>query len=71
MNPTQKPNRRDYLLSLARLGPAGRLEKAIELSEATRRMLRDAIAARFPELPAGERHRIYLERLAACRNKNY
>jgi hypothetical protein len=71
MNPTQKPYRGEYLRCLEQMGAEGRLLKAIELSDVTRRMLRDAIAARFPDATASEQHRIFLERLAQCRNKNY
>jgi hypothetical protein len=71
MTPALKPNREAYVESLRRLGPDGRLRVAIELTEATQRMLRDAIATRHPELPEAERHRIYLERLRQCRNRNY
>jgi hypothetical protein len=62
---------RQYLEALRRLGPEGRLRKALELSEMTRALFWAGLCRRFPNLSEAERKAIYLERLAKCHNRNY
>jgi hypothetical protein len=51
--------------------PAQRLAKAFELSEQSKRLFLAGLRARFPELNQQELHRLALERLAKCHNRNY
>ncbi len=58
-----RPNHRQYLESLAALGPAGRLQKALELSEQTRQIFRQGLRRRFPELSNAQLDELYRERI--------
>jgi hypothetical protein len=62
---------REFLLSLARMTPDQRLAKAFELSAMTKSDLKQALRARFPEKSDAELHKLFLERLERCRNRNY
>jgi hypothetical protein len=62
---------RDYLLSLARMTPEQRLDKAFELSALAKANLKQALLARFPDKSAAELHQLFLQRLERCRNRNY
>lgn len=66
-----RPNHRIYIETLRRLSPEQKLAKAFELSEMSRRLFRDGLRRRFPDLSDEEFHRLYLERLALCHNRNY
>lgn len=66
-----RPNHRRYLEVLASMSPAARLAKAFELSAESKRLFLVGLRARFPELNARELHRLALERLAKCHNRNY
>ena len=66
-----RPNHKIYLESLRRLSPEQKLSKAFELSEMSRRLFREGLRRRFPDLSEEELHRLYLERLALCHNRNY
>ena len=73
MSPVIKPqpNHANYLQSLARLGPQGRLAKAFELSAQAKTLFLEGLRRRYPELPAEELHRLALRQLAKCHNRNY
>ncbi|HSR67044.1 MAG TPA: hypothetical protein VLU25_03815 [Acidobacteriota bacterium] len=66
-----RPNHRIYIETLRKLTPEQRLAKAFELSEMSRRLFREGLRRRFPELSEEEFHRLYLERLELCHNRNY
>jgi len=51
--------------------PAQRLAKALELSAQARRLFEIGLRRRFPDLSEPEFHRLLLERLAKCHNRNY
>jgi len=71
MNPKPCPNRDLYLGVLRSMTPQQRLAKAFELSLSARRLFRDGLRQRFPHLTEQELHRLYLERLDKCHNRNY
>ena len=66
-----RPNHRIYIETLRRMSPEQKLAKAFELTEMSRRLFREGLRRRFPDLSDAEFHRLYLERLALCHNKNY
>lgn len=66
-----QPNHGIYIQSLRRLSPEKKLAKTFELSEMSRRLFREGLRRRFPDLTEDEFHRLYLERLALCHNRNY
>jgi len=66
-----RPNDAQYLEVLRRMSPADRLRKAFELTELSRKLLRAGLRERFPDLSDDELHRLFLEQLAACHNRNY
>jgi hypothetical protein len=51
--------------------PEQRLEKSLELSELIRDLFKHGLRKRFPELSEEEFHKLYLERLDLCHNRNY
>lgn len=69
--PKERPNGAAYLNVLRRMTPQQRLAIAFELSELTRKLFRQGLAERFPDLSADDLHKLYLERLAKCHNRNY
>jgi hypothetical protein len=70
MDPKPQPNDDRYLEVLRSVSPADRLRKAFELTEMTRRLFRLGLRERFPELTEEELHRLYIERLHACHNRD-
>ena len=62
---------REYLISLKRMTPQQRLDKAFELSALAKANLKQALLTRFPEKSAAELHQLFLQRLERCRNRNY
>jgi hypothetical protein len=66
-----RPNHQQYLRALARMTPEQRLLKAFELSEMARELFRAGLRRRFPDLSEEALHRLYLERLAKCHNRDY
>lgn len=66
-----RPNDEVYLRVLRRMGPAGRLLKALQLGEEARALFRIGLRRRFPQLSEAELKRLYLERLAKCHNTDY
>ena len=71
MDPKPRPNRDLYLQTLRRMTPEQRAAKAFELSAFTKQVFRDGLRRRFPDLPEDAFHRLFLERLAKCHNRNY
>jgi len=66
-----RPNHALYIETLRRMGPEGRLMKAFELSEFTKRVFLDGLRQTFPHLSEQELHHLALERLAKCHNRNW
>ena len=56
---------------LRSMTPAQRAEKAFELSDFTKRLFLDGLRNRYPELSEAEFHKLALEHLARCHNRNY
>lgn len=71
MNIKPRPNHRQYLRALARMTPEERAMKAFELTEMTRELFKQGLRDRFPDKSEEELHRLYLDRLDKCHNKNY
>jgi hypothetical protein len=70
-DPKPRPNHRHYIEVLRRMTPEQRLAKAFELSEMTKRLFREGLRERFPDLDDEAFHRLFLDRLAKCHNQNY
>ena len=51
--------------------PAERAAKAFELSALSKRLFMEGLRRRFPDLAEADLHRLALERLAKCHNRNY
>jgi hypothetical protein len=71
MNPKPRPNHHAYFEILRSMTPGQRLQKAFELSEMSRSLFLGGLRKRFPDATDGELHRIFLQRLEKCHNKNY
>jgi hypothetical protein len=71
METKARPNHRLYIETLRRMSPEQRLAKAFELGEMSRGLFRTGLRARFPDLSEAEFHRLYLERLEKCHNRNW
>lgn len=53
------------------MGPGGRFQKAMELSQMTKDLFLHGLRKRFPEKSEEEIKKLYLERLALCHNRNW
>jgi hypothetical protein len=71
VDPKPRPNRRLYLQVLKRMTPSQRFNKAVELSELGKELFRQGLRKRFPDATDAEFHKLFLERLAKCHNRNY
>lgn len=71
MNIKERPNHAMYIRALRRMSPEARLLKAFELSEFSRRLFLRGLRRRFPDKSDAEIHKLYLERLDKCHNRNY
>jgi DNA-binding MarR family transcriptional regulator len=69
MDPKPQPNQERYLEVLRSMSPADRLRKAFELTEMSRRLFRQGLRKRFPNLSEAELHRLYIERLRSFGNQ--
>ena len=56
-----RPNHREYILALRRMGGQARVKKALEMSALVRRLFRQGLRKRFPDLPEAEFHKLYLK----------
>ncbi len=70
-DPKPRPNHRRYLEVLRAMTPQQRLAKAFELSELSKRLFRQGLREKFPDLNEADFQRLYLKRLAKCHNQNY
>ncbi len=66
-----QPNRSLYIQILRQMTPEQRLRKAFELSEMSKDLFKQGLRKRFPDLSEEEFHKLYLERLEKCHNRNY
>jgi hypothetical protein len=66
-----RPNDTRYLQVLKAMSPEQRLQKAFEMSAFTKMLFRQGLRERFADLAEGELHRLYLDLLAKCHNRNY
>jgi len=71
MDAKPHPNHREYIAILRRMTPGQRAKKALEMSDFGRRLLRQGLRKRFPQLSEEAFHQLYLDRLAKCHNSNY
>jgi hypothetical protein len=71
MDIKKRPNHKIYLQVLRKMTPEQRLMKAFELSEFSKKLFIHGLHKRFPNLPDKEFHKILLERLEKCHNRNY
>jgi hypothetical protein len=71
MNIKERPNHALYIQTLRRMTPETRLLKAFELSDFSRRLFLQGLRKRFPNMSEAEIHKLYLERLDKCHNRNY
>jgi hypothetical protein len=71
MDPKPRPNHERYIEILRRMSPGERLKKAFELSDMTKQLFRQGLRQRFPDLTDVAFHRLYLERLEKCHNRNF
>jgi hypothetical protein len=70
-DPKPRPNHRRYIEVLRRLTPQQRLEKAIELTEASRYLFRVGLRERNPGLSDEELQELYLKQTVKWHNRNY
>ena len=71
MNPKERPNHKKYIQILRQMTPEQRLMKAFELSKFSTKLFIHGLRKRFPNLSEEEFHKLYLERLKKCYNRNY
>jgi hypothetical protein len=71
MDPKPRPNHKRYIEILRRMTVEQKLQKVFELSEMGKSLFREGLRQRFPDATEDELHRIYLERLEKCHNRNY
>ena len=71
MDPKPRPNHQLYIEVLRRMTPEQRLLKAFELSAFVKALFREGLRKRFPDLSEEAFHKLYLERLALCHNRNW
>ncbi|NWG14518.1 MAG: hypothetical protein HXY20_13405 [Acidobacteria bacterium] len=71
MNIKQRPNHALYIRTLRRMSSETRLMKAFELTEFSRQLFLRSLRSRYPDLSDDELHKVYLERLSTCHNRNH
>jgi len=71
MNPKPRPNHRAYLQILRSMTPGQKLQKVFEMSDWSKALFREGLRKRFPDATEAELHRIFLDRLEKCHNRNY
>lgn len=70
-DPKPRPNRQLYIEILRKMTPQERLQKAFELSDFSKQLFIHGLRKRYPNLSEEEFHKLLLERLAKCYNRNY
>ena len=71
MNIKKNPNHKIYIQALRQMLPEQRLLTAFELSEFANQLFIHGLHKRFPDLPDEAFHKLLLERLNKCHNRNY
>jgi hypothetical protein len=71
MNIKARPNHSLYIRVLRRMSSEAKLLKAFELTAFSKELFLNGLRRRFTNLTEEELHRIYLERLNRCHNRNY
>jgi hypothetical protein len=71
MNPKPRPNHARYLAVLRSMTPAQKLAKVFELSAFSKQLFLYGLRRRFPDVCEPDFHRLALERLEKCHNRNY
>lgn len=71
LNMKQRQNHREYLQVLRSMTSEQRIRIAFELSARNKRLLKQALQKRFPDMPEDELHQLFLDRLAKCHNRNF
>ncbi|MGD9156541.1 MAG: hypothetical protein PVG90_13735 [Bacillota bacterium] len=71
MDPKKRPNHSLYIRILRGMTPEQRLNKAFELSEFSKALFLTGLRQSYPELNEEELHKLMLERLEKCHNRNY
>jgi hypothetical protein len=71
MDPKPRPNHARTIRVLRGMSPDQRLRIALELGEWSRKLFEQGLRRRHPGLPEAEFHRLLLERLGKCHNRNY
>jgi hypothetical protein len=71
MDPKPRPNHKIYIEILRRMTVEQKLQKVFELSDMGKSLFRQGLRKRFPDATDEELHRLYLERLEKCHNRNY
>ncbi|MCH8293022.1 hypothetical protein IH992_18185 [Candidatus Poribacteria bacterium] len=66
-----RPNHKKYIQILRQMTPEQRLMKAFELSKFSKKLFIHGLRKRFPDLSEEKFHKLYLERLKKCYNRNY
>jgi hypothetical protein len=66
-----RPNHRLYLETLSKMSPEEKLDKTFELSEMSKALFLTGLRMRFPEYSEEQIHKLFLERLKLCYNRNY
>ena len=71
MDPKPRPNHAVAIRVLRSMSSDQRLRSALELGELSRRLFEQGLRKRYPALSEEEFHRLLLERLDKCHNRNY
>ena len=71
MDPKPRPNHDRYIEVLRNMTPEQRLRKAFELTDFAKQLFLHGLRKRFPQATEEEFHRIMLDQLETCHNRNY
>jgi hypothetical protein len=71
MSIKQSQNHKQYLITLTKMSAEQRLLKALELSAIIKELFISGLRKRFSDKTETEIHKIYLQRLTKCYNRNY
>ncbi len=66
-----RPNHAIAIEAYRRMTAEQKLAIVCDLSDSTRELFRQGLRRRFPDLSEQEFHRLYLERISLCYNRNY
>ncbi|MFO0969090.1 MAG: hypothetical protein U0793_26345 [Gemmataceae bacterium] len=71
MNGKPQPNHARYIEIVRRMTPEEKLSKTFELSEFAKALFLQGVRNRNPGASEEEIHRMYIEGLLKCHNRNY